>query len=129
MRRALRAVSSLTRCNKPPVKGGSGGVIAADAQASAAMDKIMGRWDNIDNRVATAVGRKRGKVVPKVRVPRRWKPGQTLTEWWCADGGASREADERSSEVRGGDPMGGGERGPGHRERPYLVQLHQRSAA
>ena len=41
-------------------------MIAADAQASAALDKIMGRWDNIDNRVATAVARKRGKVVPKV---------------------------------------------------------------
>lgn len=56
----------LTRCDKPKQGGRGGGVIAADAQASAALDKIMGRWDNIDNRVATAVARKRGKVVPKV---------------------------------------------------------------
>merc|ERR1712086_718343 len=65
MRRALQVQHGLSRWCSKPVPGGRGtGIISGDEMASAAMDKILGRWENVENRVASAVTKKRGKRAP-----------------------------------------------------------------
>merc|ERR1712216_905084 len=61
-RAALRAQCWLSRrCDK-----NRGSAISEDPQASVAVEKILGRWSNLEGRVASAVTKRRGKKPPVV---------------------------------------------------------------